>query len=101
MSISPPTTRAQTAPMKTLPNSSARSKLKTAETSRSSLDSRKSKRRPMTQEEKIKRARAMGRKRAQQRWFERYKTIPGEYQFADYTDQEGMGVSKVTFSWLK
>ena len=101
MTDSPPPIRAQTAPMNNSPNSSARSKLKTSQTSRSGLSSRQSQRRPMTQQERVKRARQRGRDQAQRRWFERYKNIPGEHQFADYNDQEGMGVSKVTFSWLK
>ena len=98
MTDSPPPIRAQTAPMNNSPNSSARSKLKTSQTSRSGLSSRQSQRRPMTQQERVKRARQRGRDQAQRRWFERYKNIPGEHQFADYNDQEGMGVSKVTFS---
>ena len=99
MSNLPSPIRAQTAPLNGSPHTSARLKLKTSQTSRSG--SRQSTRRPLTQQEKVRRARERGRQLAQQRWFERYKVIPGEYQFSDYHDQEGMGEGYTTWSWLK
>ena len=45
--------------------------------------------------------RERARAQAQQAWFDRYRHIPGEYQFEDYHDQEGMGEGFVTWSWNK
>ena len=45
--------------------------------------------------------RERARAQAQQAWFDRYRHIPGEYQFEDYNDQEGMGEGFVTWSWNK
>ena len=55
MSNLPSPIRAQTAPLNGSPHTSARLKLKTSQTSRSG--SRQSTRRPLTQQEKVRRAR--------------------------------------------
>ena len=81
-------TRAQTAPAPARSElSTARSRLQTSQggRARGQVNSRRKKARDL----------------AHKKWMDRYKNFPGEFQYEDYNDQEGMGEGYVSWSWNK